>query len=176
MGAFSYFQHSPRPVAGVIAGGVVAGAVFGTVMAFALPRTLGVGRLFELPRADGIAVGRAVGRGEPVSDPRLAPSVLAHAQAVMDSARRQQTQPWRWLLFALAALGLVQAVGRTITGPVWLAVFSWATAAMFLTLGLAWPRILDRRHAKAQAAAEFAADQIGRLGNRPTLAVLPACF
>jgi hypothetical protein len=99
-------------------------------------------------------------RGEPVSDPRLAPGVLAYAKMVMASTRKLQARPRRWMAFALAALELVIAIAKTITGPAWQAVFFWAATAM--ALGIAWgmPWALERQRAKAEAAADSAAGQI----------------
>jgi predicted lysophospholipase L1 biosynthesis ABC-type transport system permease subunit len=167
MGAFFYFQNSPRLVAEAIAGGIVSGVLFGTVMARILPRVLCTQHLSGLSQPDRLAVRAAVMHGQPVSDPQLAPSALAHARAVMESTRKQQARPRRWLFFAIAVLELVLAAGKTITGPTWMAVFFWIATAFLLTLGLAAPWALGRQHTKAQAAAESAADQMSRLESRP---------
>jgi hypothetical protein len=45
---------------------------------------------------------------------------------------------------------------------VWLAVFFWAAAVMFFGAGWAWPRELERGRHKAQAAADYATEPIGR--------------
>ena len=164
MGAWFYWVSFPRWAAGAVVGGVVAGAGFGTVMA--VSRYAGglfaIRELSELPPSDRVAVLRAVRRGEPVSDPRLAPSVLALAKSVMALVLRQQAPLWRWMIFAFAALGLVVAVAKTSAGPVWQAVFFWAATVMFLGFGWSRPRALGRLREKTEAAADYAADQIGR--------------
>jgi hypothetical protein len=164
MGVVFYWADSPRSAVGAAIGGVVAGAGFGTVMAGS--RYAGglfpIRELLEFPPSDRVAVLRAVRRGEPVSDPRLAPSVLAFAKSVMASVRRQQAPLWRWMVFAFAALELVFAVAKTSTGRVWQAVFFWAATVMFFGVGWTVPRALARQREKAEAAADYAADQIGR--------------
>jgi hypothetical protein len=162
MGIFFYWAGS-RSVVGAIAVGVVAGAAFGTLMVVRpWPGAWwGVKPLFELPPSDRVLVLGAVMRGEPVSNPRLAPGVLAYAKVVMASARKLQARPRRWVAFALAALELVIAVVKTITGPAWQAVFFWAATAMFLGIAWATPWALERQRMKAEAAADSAADQIG---------------
>lgn len=122
------------------------------------------GQLSVLPRSDRAAVMRAVQRGEPVPDPRLAPSVLDRAQVVVASAQRDQRRRWVLLggVLAIAALGLAFAVGATITGPAGRAVPGWVLTAIMP--GVIWYslRRLERTRAKAEAAADFAAGQIGR--------------
>jgi hypothetical protein len=164
MGAFLYWVGSPRSAVGAVIGGVVAGAGSGSWIA--VSRYAG-GLLFsrelsELPPPDRVAVLRAVMRGEPVSDPRLAPSMLACAKSVMALVRRQQAPLWRWMLFAFAGLGLVIALWKTSTGRVWQAVFFWAATVIIFGFGCTNPRALVRSREKAEAAADYAADQIGR--------------
>ena len=123
---------------------------------------MSIRELSELPPSDRVAVVRAVRRGKPVSDPRLAPAAFAYAKSVMALVRRQQAPLWRWMLFAFAALALVLAVTKTSTGPVWQALFFWAVTVMFLSLGWTRPRALARLREKAAAVADYAADQIGQ--------------
>lgn len=144
--------------------GVVAGAAFGTLMVVrpwpgAWWR---VRQLFELPPSDRAAVLGAVMRGEPVSDPRLAPGMLAYANMVTAGARKLQARWRRWVSIALGALELVLAVTKTITGPVWQAVVFWVGTVMFLSIGWASPWALEYQRKRAQAAADSAADQLGR--------------
>ena len=106
---------------------------------------------------------RALTRGERVSDPQLAPSVLAYAQVVMASARKQQDRHVQWVFLAVAALGLALAVTDTIRGPVRPAVVFWVVTATAVGLGLWLPWGLERQRARAEAAADSAADQIGGL-------------
>jgi hypothetical protein len=164
MGAFSYWMGSPRSAVGAAIVGVVAGAGFGSWIA--VSRYAG-GLLFsrelsELAPPDQAAVLRAVLRGEPVSDPRLAPGVIACAKSVMAVVRRQQAPLWRWMLFAFAGLELVLAVWKTSTGRVWQAVFFWAATVMVFSVGCTGPGRLVRLREKVEAAADYAADQIGR--------------
>jgi hypothetical protein len=164
MGVFTYWVGSPRSAVGAAIGGVVAGMGSGSWIA--VSRYAG-GLLFsrelsELPPPDRVAVLRAVMRGEPVSDPRLAPSVLACATSVMASVRRQQAPQWGWMLFAFAGLGLVIALWKTSTDRVWQAVFFWAATVIIFGFGCTNPRALVRSREKAEAAADYAADQIGR--------------
>lgn len=136
-------------------------------MAFVLSWMLGVGRLFELPMPDAIAVGRAVRYGSAVSDPRLAPAVIAHATTVMESLPKQQ-KALTWLAYAMAALELAEAVKKAIGGSAGGTVFYYLIAAvMFAASGRVTPRNLDRRRARARAAANLAVGQLGALGNQP---------
>jgi len=164
MGVVFYWVGSSRSAVGAAVGGVVVGAWFGTVMAVSryAGGLLSIRELAELPPSERVAVLRVVRRGEPVTDPLLAPAVLACTKSVMMSQRRLQSPRWRWMFFVFAALQLVLAITKTSTGPVWLAVFFWAAAVMFFGAGWAWPRELERGRHKAQAAADYATELIGR--------------
>jgi hypothetical protein len=120
-----------------------------------------VRELSELPPSDQVAVVRAVEGGKAVSDPRLAPCVLACANAAMASAQRLQVGRGRWVLLPLVAIALVSGVVGTIAGTASEAVSAWLFTLM--PLGLASvPMALARQRARAQAAADLAADQIAR--------------
>jgi hypothetical protein len=160
MGVVYLVMGPPRAAVGAAIGALVGGAGFGTVMAVYAGRSLR--ELSGLPPSDRVAVIRAVRRGEQVSDPRLAPSVLACAKSVMASRRRLQSPRWRWLFFAVAALYLVMALVKTTAGSASQAVWIWVGTVMFFAAGWAWPRELGRVREKAEAAADYAADQIGR--------------
>jgi len=131
-------------------------------MAVYTGRSVAAWELWKLPPSDRAAVARAVRRGEPVPDPRLAPSALAWAESVVASVRRQQAPLERSVPFALAALTLVMALWETNTGRAWQAVSFWAATVVFLGIGSTRSRALGRLHEKATAAADYAADQIGR--------------
>ena len=165
-GMVAHAHHYHRPLAVVITAGVVVGACVGAVMAFVLPWMLGVGRLFELPMPDAIAVRGTVRYGSAVSDPRLAPAVIAHATTVMESLPKQK-KALTWLAYAMAALELAEAVMKAIGGSAGGTVFFLIGAAMFAAGGRVTPRELDRRRARARAAANLAAGQLGGLGNQP---------
>jgi len=124
-----------------------------------------VRELSELPPSDRAAVVRAVERGKPVSDPRLALCVLSCANAVMASTQRLRVRRWQtWAFLPIAAVNIVFAVLSTITGTAGDAVFFWLTAVMALGFaGVPWA--LGRQRARAQAAADLAADQIARSSN-----------
>lgn len=159
-------HHYHRSLAVVVVGGVVVGACVGAVMAVILPWMLGVGRLFELPMADAIAVRRAVSFGKAVPDPRLAPSVIAHATRVVESLPKQK-KVLTWLAYAMAVLELADAVTKAVRGSAWgTVVFYIAASAMFAASSRATPRELDRRRANARAAADLASGQLGGLGIR----------
>lgn len=169
MGAFFYLLvllplGTTARAVGAVIGGAGAGLAFGIVVAVSPTRSswLRYGQLSGLPPSDRVAVLRAVREGERASDPRLAPGVLAWAEVVVASARRQQDQHMQWRMLALGVVSLVLALTVTTTGSVGVAVAAWAAAAWFL--GMAWwlRGALERRRAKAQAAADFAAGQIGR--------------
>lgn len=132
--------------------------------------------LSELPSPDRVAVLRAVMRGEPVSDPRLAPSVVVCAKSVMALVRRRQAPLWRWMLFAFAGLDLVIAVWKTSTGPVWQAVFFWAATVMVFGFGCNQARALVRFREKVEAAADYAADQTGLQGHEAALRPAASCL
>jgi hypothetical protein len=124
-------------------------------------RSWRVRELAELPPPDQAAVVRAVERGKAVSDPRLAPCVLTCADAVIASKQRRRVGVSGWVLLAFAAVGLVFSVLETITGPAGDAVTSWLSTVGFLGLAsILWVPELQR--ARAQAAADLAADQIAR--------------
>ncbi|SRR6266851_442022 len=72
-----------------------------------------------LSPSDRVAVIRAVRKGEPLPDPRLAPSVLAFAKVAISEAAQEQRR--RWMFFALPVLLIAAAVGLTVTGSVRLA-------------------------------------------------------
>src|SRR5947209_13282021 len=91
-----------------------------------------VGEMLKLPHPDRVAVIRAVRRGKPVSDPRLAPAIVAYANASIARAQRRRFGPFRWVLLALAAVSLAFAVIGTISGETWDVVGSWGWALMFL--------------------------------------------
>src|SRR5215472_12415153 len=134
----------PRPAEEAAIGGVISGVFLGTWMAGYVGRSVGMRELWALPRSDRVAVVRAVRRGAPVSDPRLAPTVLAWATSVMDSLRRQRTPTSRLMPFVFAALALVMALVKTSTGTAWQAVIFWAATVMFLGLGWTMPRSVGR--------------------------------
>jgi len=165
MGAWLYWTNSPRSAVGAAIAGVAGGAAFGTMIA--VSRYAGglfaIWELSELSPSDRVAVMRAVRRGEPVSDPRLAPGALACATSVMESLQRQQAPLWRSVPFIIAGLALVLAVTMTSTGPVWQAVLFWAATVLFLGVGLALPWSQRRLREKAEAVAGDAAEQIVRL-------------
>jgi hypothetical protein len=170
MGVFLYGWESPWPLRVVprtvtaAIGGVVCGAVFGILVAVT-PPTDGwwhIRQVSVLPPSDRVAVMRAVRGGEPVSDLRLAPGVLAYAEVVMARTQKQLARHVRWQAFALAALGLVVAVVVSGTGRAWVAVFFGAAAVMWVVVAWRVPGALERQLAKAQAAADSAADQIGQ--------------
>lgn len=137
MGAFFYWWASPSPpeataraMGAAAAGGVASGALLGILMAV-LPSTGGwwrIEQLSVLPPSDRVAVLRAVRGGEPVCDPRLAPGVLAYAEAVMASIRKQQPRRRLWFWFAAALFQVINGVGYAVDGRAWQAVFSWAIA------------------------------------------------
>lgn len=165
-GMVTHGHHHHWPLAVVITAGVVAGACFGAVVAVVFPWMLDVGRLFELPMPDAIAVRRAVRYGGAVSDPRLAPTVIAHATTVMESLPKQK-KILTWLAYAMAALELADAVIKATGGSAGETVFFLIAATMFAAGGRVTPRQLDRRRARARAAANLAAGQLGGLGNQP---------
>ena len=145
--------------------GVVAGGLIGWVLFFALAKAGGVPGwrrgepLCLLSPSERVAVIRAVRNGEPVPDPRLAPSVLAFARVVMSAAEQQQRQ--RWKFFVLPALLIAFAVGFTVAGSVRLAAYFWALTAFSL---IGWLRLgsAGRRLKAAGKAARIAEDQITR--------------
>lgn len=163
MGVGFYLLTPSRSAVGAAVGGAIFGVGFGTVMA-ASPSGGGWLRIKELaalPPSGRVAVLRAVRRGEPVTDPRLASGVLAYAEVVIASVRKQIDRHVHWWLFGFAALELVMAVQETNAGPAWLAMLLWVSAAMFLTIAWRLPGTLDRQGANARAAAALAAAQMG---------------
>jgi hypothetical protein len=161
---FYWVLGSPRSAVAAVIAGVVGGAGFGVWMAVSRDGfgMFAIRELSELPPSGRVAAVRAVMRGEPISDPSLAPGVLALAKSVMESVRRQQA-PWsRWLFFVFAALALLMAVATTSTGPVQQAAYFWAAAVVCLVFGWARPRALRRLRDRAEAAGDYAAGQIGR--------------
>lgn len=162
-----YWLGYPPPLAataravGAAAVGVISGALVAILEAARWSRR----QLSALPPSDRIAALRAVRGGESVPDPRLAPGVLAYAEVVMGSVRRQQAwrPQWsrRWML--VGALGMVMlGAGDATDGHARWAVVLWAIAVMCVFAAWWLPGALEQRHARAQAAADFAAGQIDR--------------
>ena len=169
MGVFLYWAL-PWPLGatargvGAGTGAVVCGVLFGIMMAVSRSADgwWRIRPVSGLPPSDRVAVLRAVRGGEAVSDPRLAPGVLAYAEWVMAFVHKQQDRHEQRRLFVLVVFALVMAVSETVTGRVGLAVFFGTGAAMFLIVAWRLPGSLEHRRAKAQAAADSAAGQIGR--------------
>lgn len=171
MGVFFYWAL-PLPLeatataraVGAATGAVVCGVLFGIIMAVSRSADgwWRIRQVSGLPPSDRVAVLRAVRGVEPVSDPRLAPGVLAYAEWVMAFVRKQQDRHEQRRLFVLVVFALVMGVMETVTGRVGLAVFFGTGAAIFLIVAWRLPGALEQQRAKAQAAADSAADQIGR--------------
>jgi len=148
--------------------GVIAAGLIGWVLFFAVAKVGGVPgwrrgeALALLSPSDRVAVIRAVRNGEPVPDPRLAPSVRAFASIVMSAAEQEQRQRWKFLV--LPALSIAVAVGFTVAGSVRLAVYFWAVTALSL-VGWLRPGSAGRRLKNAAEAARIAEDQITRPGD-----------
>jgi hypothetical protein len=119
-----------------------------------------VGEMSKLPQSDRVAVMRAVRWGKPVSDPRLAPAVVAWANATIARAQRRRFGPLRWVLLALAAVSLAFALIGTISGATWDVVGSGVWAVLFLYWAFETPWARMRQRARAEAAADLAADQM----------------
>ena len=117
-----------------------------------------------LSPSDRVAVIRAVRKGEPVPDSRLAPSVLAFAKFAISEAEQEQRR--RWTFFALPVLLIAVAVGLTVAGSVRLAAYLWALTAFSLMPVCLLPGRAERRLKIAGEAARLARDQITGLAGR----------
>jgi hypothetical protein len=102
----------------------------------------------------------AVQRGEPVSGPRLAPSVLASAKAAMSAAGREQRL--RWVFFVFPAVTPALAAQEIVAGSVRGAAYLGAVTVILP--GFAWlrPGRLERGRKKAEEAARLAEGQLNR--------------
>jgi hypothetical protein len=162
LGAWLAASFSRRPAAEAAIESVVGGAALGIFVAVRARRGGCLRLLSAVPPSERGLVMRAVTRGEPVSDPRLAPYVLDCAESVLESVRKSRSPLGRWMFVAVAALPVVLAVVKTKSGPVWAAVFFWTITVMILGLGWAAPWRFARQRQKAERAAELAADLTGR--------------
>jgi hypothetical protein len=111
-----------------------------------------------LSPSERVAVIRAVQKGDPSPDPRLAPSVLAFAEVAISAARQERRQ--RSMFFGLPVLMIAVAVGWTVTGSARLAAYFWALTALLLVRAWLGPGRAEGRLKNAGEAARIAADQI----------------
>ncbi|MGW0287386.1 hypothetical protein ACWDXT_30320 [Streptomyces sp. NPDC003236] len=108
----------------------------------------------DLAPADRAAVVRATRRGGTVADPRLAPDVVRHAEALRVTAEQDRLRRWVMVLVALVALAL--AGYDTVAGTAREALVSWLVVALVALDLVWWPRRRDRlmtRVGRAEAAA-----------------------
>ncbi|MFE3638499.1 hypothetical protein [Streptomyces sp. NPDC059168] len=108
----------------------------------------------DLDPPDRAAVVRATRRGVTVRDPRLAPDVVRHAEALRATAERDRLRWWVMPLVAVVALAL--AGYDTAAGTPRQALVSWLVVVL-VVLEMVWsPRRRDRlmaRVRRAEAAA-----------------------
>jgi hypothetical protein len=111
-----------------------------------------------LAPADRVAVVRAVTRGEPLAEARLAPAVIDRAAAVRRDLERAARLSW--LGWAVVAVALAAAAGATVIagseerGAV---LVLWASVLLVTAMVALVPRLSDRRERRARRAEKYAA-------------------
>ena len=126
--------------AAMIAGGGVFGTVTARRMGHFWPEAAGCAA------RDRVTVARAVRRGDPIADRRLAAPALGYARGLHAAAR---THPrWRWILPGILVVALVTALWDARYGSRGSAVASALYLAALLAEMSWWPRrraqLLDR--------------------------------
>ncbi|MFJ3307431.1 hypothetical protein ACIPSA_30920 [Streptomyces sp. NPDC086549] len=152
-GAFALVESRAWPSAVVVF--LALSAVYGPVMARRMGRAWPGAE--ELHAADRAAVVRATRRGEDIGDARLAPAVLAYADALR--AARERGGWVRWVVLLAAVVAVVLALHDTLNGSTGEAVSSWTVVALFVA-DLTWR---PRREAHLIARAEQAEQSARRL-------------
>lgn len=100
--------------------GVIGGLVFGTTMAAVMRRQWGLPSLAALDHRERRTVARALRRGEPVDDPRLAVALQDQAAAILAT-------PYR--VTAIRLVGGLFALFGALVGVLALRDGNWAGAA-----------------------------------------------
>lgn len=135
--------------------GVTFGVLFGVAMSLVVWN--GWKAATKLSPQERLAVARSVMKGEPITDPRLAPAVLEYATKVRRNNDRGRR--YRWTLWIWPTLTLGYAVAETINASTREAVFSWGLAIFWIVFMLTQRR-RERATVSHAAHAENSARQL----------------
>jgi hypothetical protein len=122
--------------------GAVGGVVAGLALAWALRSYLGSTALDGVDRGQRKLIGRALRRGEAVTDPALAPQLIATGEAVLGIRKVSPKTMWTftWCVFGLGALILFGWLAK-VDGATQYAPFGFILAgggvALLVTVPLA---------------------------------------
>jgi hypothetical protein len=155
LGAFA-FGDSGSALGAVVAG-LVAGSVTGIIMARRTAKFWPGAA--DLAGADRVSVVRAVRRGQPIGEARLASAVIGYA-AGLRAARAEARRFW-WVLWLFAAVSVAFAVADTMFGPTRVAVVSWLVVAFFVVELLWWPHRQAVLVSNAEQAEKSARQLLG---------------
>ena len=150
MGLLSGLDKGRLQAALIVA--VVAGTAFGTIMGLTSISQLST--LGGLSPADRATVMRTMGKGETVTDRRLAPAVIAYADAL---GRRYQPRNLKWVVAAVAAVQVFLFVDDAVEGE-WV----WAAARIPVLVAILllprWVRRTEERRGRAERSARALLD------------------
>lgn len=142
--------------AGVV-GGVVSGVLFGLLMALVLKRQ---GPRWPRDASSAIrqSAARAVRRGETVSDPALAPAVVAMAEQVQRQATSRLARSARIIFPLVSVIGAVLLYQAVVKGSIG-AMAAWSADVVYwpvlLVLTQRFQRKRTRNAKKAEASARI---------------------
>lgn len=142
-------------VAAGVVGGVVSGVLFGLLMALVMKRQ---GRRWPGNASSAIrqSATRAVRRGETVTDPALAPAVVAVAEQVQRQATSRLVRSARVIFPLCSAIGAVllyQAVVKDNIG----AMAAWSADIVYWPVLLVLTQRLHRKRTRNAKKAEASA-------------------
>ncbi len=158
-----------RSAGNALLSGVFFGTVMGTFFSFQAWRQWPAAK--QLKPADRVRVARAVRRGAPIADPRLAPAVLDYAAVTRRIQERGQR--FTWFVPLIAALTLALAIAYTLNRPLSKTIIWWALLAFWIVL-FAWlPRQRARVLANASHAEAAARQLASDAPENPSAAVSP---
>jgi len=127
---------------------VIFAALSGVAMAFVSQLAWPDGA--KLNFANRKAVVRSVLRGEPITDPLLAPAVLSYIAAIRRASGRDVR--YRWVPWLFAGITVLLAIVATAQGSTRRAVTMWVLCVGYALLLPVLPRTRERRLRKASIA------------------------